>query len=265
MGDSTPFSYDSISHWAYDVEEFCDANEIETFNVVGLSGGGPYALACAHALPERIQDGVAILGGVAPTAGPEAATGGLTKPTRIFSPILQVFRAPLNVAMRGLIRLLEPHADQVIEFAASMMPPGDQKLFADPATRQRFIEDLGDGSCDQMQAIVLDGRLFGRDWGFSLRNISVPVHLWYGDADKIVPVSHGKHIASLIPDSAFRTRHDEGHLGGLGAFEEVLDALQNHTPASKVRTTRGTKKRARKKTATARKIKMSASTQASQS
>lgn len=242
VGDSTPHAYESISGWAFDVEEFCVANEIETFDVVGLSGGGPYALACAHALPGRIT-GAAILGGIAPTVGPEAADGGLTAPMRIFSPILNVARAPLNILMRSLVRVLEPRADQVVQFAASMMPPGDQKLFADPTTRQMFIEDLVQGSRKQMQAIFFDGYLFGKDWGFSLKEIEVPVHLWYGDADKIVPVEHGKHIADLIPNSVFRIRHDEGHLGGLGAFEEVIDALWDVSPKKKAVTPRQSKKK----------------------
>jgi len=254
IGDSTPHAYEAIAQWADDVEAFCDAKGIEVFDVVGLSGGGPYALACAHAFPERIS-GVAILGGIAPATGPEAAEGGITTPTRIFSPILTVVRPPLNIAMRRLFRFLEPRAGRVLKIALGMMPPGDQRLFEDPATRQMFIEDLVQGSRNQMQAIFLDGRLFGRDWGFSLKDISSRVHMWYGDADKIVPLEHGKHMAELIPDAVFRVRHDEGHLGGLGAFREVIDAIRDDSPETKAAPKKkaAPKRRTRKKSATARK------------
>jgi pimeloyl-ACP methyl ester carboxylesterase len=53
----------------------------------------------------------------------------------------------------------------------------------------------------------------------------VPVHLWYGDADNIVPLAHGEHMARRIPGSVLKVRPEEGHLGGLGASREVIETL----------------------------------------
>ena len=100
-----------------------------------------------------------------------------------------------------------------------------QDLFANEAVREMFADDLIRGSRTNMQALFLDAALFGRHWGFALGDIRVPVHLWYGDADNIVPVEHGHHMASRIPKAVLRVRPDEGHLGGLGASDEILDAV----------------------------------------
>jgi pimeloyl-ACP methyl ester carboxylesterase len=231
IGSSTPHRYRSLLEWAADIEWLCDALDVSNFAVVGLSGGGPYALACAHEMAGRIV-AVAVLGGVAPAAGPEAAAGGTSTLTRVFSPIFSLTHKPLDPIMRGLVRALEPLADRAVDLFASMMPPGDQRVFADPAIRQMFTEDLQRGSRQYMQAAFLDAILFGREWGFSLEAIQVPIHMWYGDADNIVPVEHGEHMAEKIPQATLRVRPEEGHLGGLGASREIFDALLGHWPES---------------------------------
>src|ERR1700759_4474171 len=76
IGTSTPHLYRDILDWTGDLVELCDVLDIDTFRVIGLSGGGPYALAAGAALPDRVH-GVGVLGGVAPTQGPDAISSGL--------------------------------------------------------------------------------------------------------------------------------------------------------------------------------------------
>jgi pimeloyl-ACP methyl ester carboxylesterase len=229
IGASTPHLYESMLGFAVDIRRLCDALEVERFSVAGLSGGGPYALACAHEMPEQVVS-VAVLGGVAPTVGRDAARGGLSPVTRMLSPVVARTRVPLGAALRGLIRVLEPLADQAIDLFARTMPPGDQRVFADRATRQMFADDLIRGSRHHMQAMFLDAVLFGRHWGFQLDAIQTPVHLWYGDADTFVPVAHAEHMAERIPNSTLVMRPDEGHLASLGASHEIIDTILSHWP-----------------------------------
>ena len=247
VGESTPHPLEAVVEFASDVEQLCDALGLERFAVAGLSGGGPYALACAHEMPERVLAG-AILGGVAPSVGPDAAEGGAAALTRLFEPILRRAQDPLGGFLRGLIRVLEPYADAVTDLFARVMPPGDQRIFEDLATRKMFQQDLILGSRRHMQAIFLDAMLFGRPWGFALADIRVPIHLWYGDSDTIVPVRHGEHLAARIPGSKLRVRAEEGHLGGLGASREIFDALLAHWPdaAAPTRRTRSAAGRRRR-------------------
>lgn len=227
IGDSTSHSYPSLENWAADIETFCDAKEIQRFAVCGLSGGGPYALACAYYLQDRVV-AATILGGVAPSTGQDAAEGGVSRLVRNIGPVLKHLRVPINRLMLGLIRRLEPHADRAIDVFAHFMPPGDQEVFADPAIRAMFQDDLLLGSREQMQAIIHDAVLFGRDWGFPLSEVETPIYLLYGDADNIVPVEHGEHLSQRLPNAEFRVREGEGHLGGLGASREIFDDLLAH-------------------------------------
>ena len=76
VGASIDHAYRDLRDWAVDVSVVADRLGHERFLVVGLSGGGPYALACAHELPDRVA-AVGLMGSLVPTAGDESAAGGL--------------------------------------------------------------------------------------------------------------------------------------------------------------------------------------------
>ena len=93
-----------------------------------------------------------------------------------------------------------------------------------------FIDDLLHGSRWGLRAPIYDLVLFCRPWGFRLRDIEVPIRFWHGDADHLVPLAHGRHLAKLVRDSKLSVRRGESHLGGLAAAEEVLDAILSLWP-----------------------------------
>jgi pimeloyl-ACP methyl ester carboxylesterase len=224
VGASTPYLHRNIANYADDVEDFTQRMGIDRFGVVALSGGGPYALACAYRLPNRVV-AAAILGGVAPTSGPDAPDGGVVRLTARFQPLLHAFREPLALGLWGLTRLLKPAASPAFDMYMRLSPEGDQRVFARPEMKAMFIDDLVGGSRRRFGAFVYDLVLFGRPWGFSVRDIDVPVRFWHGDADNIVPLAHGRHLASLVPGATLTVRPGESHLGSLDAAEEILDMV----------------------------------------
>ena len=76
IGSSTPHQYDNVFEFADDLRTIADTLGIDKMAVVGLSGGGPYTLACAAAMPERVV-AAGVVGGVAPASGPDGIGGGL--------------------------------------------------------------------------------------------------------------------------------------------------------------------------------------------
>ncbi len=224
VGDSTPHLYPSFLAWARDIEAVSDRLGLERFGLIGLSGGGPYVLACAHALPERVVAG-AVLGSVAPTQGREAPPGGLVGRIADFEPVLRYLHEPLGVGLTMLMWLLRPFSSPVFNLYMRLSPAGDQVVFARPEMKAMFLDDMLNGSRWGLRAPVYDLLLFCRPWGFSLREIRAPIRLWHGDADHLVPLAHGRHLAKLIPDARLQVRPGESHLGGLAAAAEVLDAI----------------------------------------
>lgn len=224
IGHSTPHLYPAVVNFADDVADFADRLGLDRFGIVALSGGGPYLLACAFRMPERVGAG-ALLGSVAPTVGVDAADGGIVRLAARFQPLLRTFREPIAYGVWITTRLLRPFAPSVLDLYVRLSPAGDRLVFERPEMRAMFIDDLVEGSTHQFAALVYDLVLFGRDWGFSVRDVRVPVRLWHGDADHIVPLAHAVHLAGLLPDAELRVRPGESHLGSLAAAEEILGAV----------------------------------------
>jgi pimeloyl-ACP methyl ester carboxylesterase len=224
VGRSSDVAYASFRHAAQDIAAVADDVGARRFGIVALSGGGPYAFACGHELPHRVE-ALAILGGVCPVTGPDASPGGIVGLAARFNSVLGVIRAPLGDVLRGVIGLLGPVSHPAYRGFARLMPKGDQRVFADPEIEAMFVRDLVAANRHSFRGIVNDVVLFGRDWGFRLSEVDVPVRWWHGDADSLVPLEHARHASSLLPDCELLVRPEESHLGGFGVAGEVLSWL----------------------------------------
>lgn len=229
IGDSTPHLYRNVLGWATDVGEITDRLGIDRFAAIGLSGGGPYVLACAAQHADRMTAG-GLLGSVAPARGPDAVAGGLVALAVPFAPIVAALRQPLGAALWTGVRFIMPLRDLAFEAYVRISPPGDQRVFRQPEMREMFLDDLMRAARRRVEAPLTDVVLFVREWGFALGDLRVPIRLWHGDADNIVPLHHGEHLAARIPDSELRVRPGESHLGGLDAAEEVMGTLLDLWP-----------------------------------
>lgn len=229
IGSSTPHLYADIMDWTRDLEILLDTLGIDTLRLIGLSGGGPYALAAGVAMPDRVH-GVGVLGGVAPTTGEDAVGGGLIQLAVRLAPLLSIARVPLGVALTGAIRLVRPLAGPALDLYAAVQPPGDRNLLARPEFKAMFLDDLLNGSRFQTSAPLTDLVLFTREWGFTAAEVTVPVRWWHGDDDHIVPLAHGQHLVERLPDASLKVIAGESHLGGLGIAQEVLGTLMELGP-----------------------------------
>lgn len=224
IGSSTPFQYRNVLAFAEDLRTIADVLGIDDMAIIGLSGGGPYALACAAAMPERVVV-TGVLGGVAPTVGPESIAGGLMGFGSTMAPLMPFIGLPLRLAAVGLIRLVRPLGSRAADMYGRVSPAGDRRLLARPEFKAMFLDDLLNGSRKQMAAPFADVVAFAKDWGFRLDEVKVPVRWWHGDKDHIVPFAHGEHVVARLPDAKMFVLSGESHLGGLGCAEDVLGEL----------------------------------------
>lgn len=227
IGLSTNHRHESVAGFAADIETLVDRLGFDRFGVVGLSGGGPYTLAVAHRLVDRVV-ATGVLGGVAPTVGPHAAPTGLVPLTRTFNGPLGLMATPIAGAVWALVNGLAPVAGPVYARVTALMPEGDRAVFAADGVEEMFVGDLLRGSRRQCRALMHDAVLFGRDWGFDPTEITVPVYWWHGDADPIVRLDHARVLADAMSTVIFAVRPGESHLGGFGIAREVLEAVTAH-------------------------------------
>lgn len=233
IGSSTPHQYESVLDFATDLRTIADTLGIDKLAVVGLSGGGPYTLACAAAMPDRVV-AAGVLGGVAPTVGPDAISSRLMQLGAVVAPVIQVAGAPIRLAASGLIRLIRPVASPALEIYARLSPEGDRRMLARPEFKAMFLDDLLNGSRKQLAAPFYDIVVFERDWGFRLDEVKVPVCWWHGDHDHIVPFTHGQHVVSRLPEARLTELPCESHLGGLGCAQEIMGTMIDIWDAGKL-------------------------------
>jgi pimeloyl-ACP methyl ester carboxylesterase len=225
IGSSTPHQYDTVFAFADDLRTIADTLGIDKMEVIGLSGGGPYTLACAAAMPDRVV-AAGVIGGVAPTTGSDGIAGGVMGSVGLrVAPLLQVAGGPIGVVASALIRLIRPVGSPAVDLYGRVSPEADRQLLARPEIKAMFLDDLLNGSRKQMAAPFADVVVFARDWGFRLEEVKVPVRWWHGDHDHIVPFEHGQHVVAKLPDVELYHLPGESHLAGLGRAEEILGTM----------------------------------------
>ncbi|MGK5169075.1 alpha/beta fold hydrolase [Geodermatophilus sp. CPCC 205761] len=203
------------------VSAFLDVLAIEEVSVVGVSGGGRYACACAAALGPRVRR----LALVASTASPDLPgvrrTWGrqdrLLYGLAVRAPWL--FRALMAKLSRDLRR--DPTA------ALKLFPPlsaPDQDVLADPGVSQALQGVLREALRHGTRGVTHDFALEARPWGVDLRQIRVPVDVWFGEEDTIVAPAQGRLLAAATPGANVCSVPGEGHLSL--RVRRMVDVLQ---------------------------------------
>ena len=220
---STPRPGRSVADVADDVRVVLDHLGTERAGTAGWSGGGPHALATAAALQGRIV-AVASVAGVGPYGESDLDfLDGMGQDN------LDEFGAAIDgeSPLRAYLKaarpaLLEVTPEQLVGELASLLPPPDVRVLSG-----EFGEDLAAGFRTSLRPGVEgwleDDLAFTRPWGFELDQVRVPAFVWQGDQDLMVPVAHGRWLASALPDARPHLLSGEGHLSiSSGKVGEVL-------------------------------------------
>lgn len=213
----------TIGDWPDDVVEAADALGIDRFAVVGVSGGAPYAAACALKIPQRLT-GAAIVSGTAPADAP-AAIEGMMLLNRVFLRLAALLPGVARLLMWLLGQLVRRFPNRVLALTSRSAPPSDKAVLARPEIRATFLADMAEAFRQGSRGPAWELRLFARPWGFRLEEIAMEVHLWQGEADVNVPPSMGRYLAQTIPSCRARFYPDEGHLLAVDRMEEIQAAL----------------------------------------
>jgi pimeloyl-ACP methyl ester carboxylesterase len=221
-GRSTDHFYDRILDVAADIEALVEDLGLERFGVVGLSGGGPYTLAVAYAMPQQVVV-ACTLGGIGPLRGPDAVWSYM-RVLRFGAPLFEVMRGPVGSLLGTLVGYAESVGGQALELFARLVGGSDREVLTNPHFKAMFVTDLIEAG--EHRAVAHDLALFSRHWGFLLEEVTVPVIVWQGLSDPIVPQSHGHHMAARLPNAQLRVRPGEGHFAGFSDVAAVLDSVR---------------------------------------
>jgi pimeloyl-ACP methyl ester carboxylesterase len=197
-----------------------------TYIAVGVSGGGPHALACGALDAPRCR-GVVSVAGVVPIDVDIDWTDGMgPENVEEFAMALEggpAFEAAIEEA--GAM-LATSTAENIIELMGGLLSTPDLDALADQAVRALFASSTAYGFFSGWRGFYDDDVATFSPWGFDPRDIAVPVDLFYGDQDLMVPPAHGKWLSANLPTA--RTHHylDEGHLSVFtNHFGEIAAAI----------------------------------------
>ena len=218
-GLSEPQRDRRLADWPTDVEELADHLGFDKFAIVGMSGGGPYAAACAHFLKDRLTK-VAIIAGLGPPEAP-----GMGGQSRVGF-LLDMGQRPMTSAvlvnvMRALIRTQA--AERHFKNLKERLPRASRDIEAmTPEFFQMLLTSFREGLRVSAKGSTSDARVYGEKWPFALADIRVPVSIWHGTHDPQVPVSIGRHYAKFIPTARGTFPEREGHVSIVTNYLEAI-------------------------------------------
>jgi pimeloyl-ACP methyl ester carboxylesterase len=205
--------------YSADIQSVADELSIETFSVVGFSGGGPYALACAFSSPHRIRS-VGFVSGMGPFEYEESR-----KDNAMFIPRrMQLIR---RVIANVLYKQTRRNADMIVKNQIRVLPKVDARYLSTQARKQTMASLFREHFRQGVYGFLQETEIYRQPWGFSLSDIKPRVHLWHGTADRNVAVNTGRRMMRDIPNCSGNIIDHEGHFSLIGKyFKDILGQVR---------------------------------------
>src|ERR671921_1763806 len=210
-GGSTPRPDRDVASAAADASAVADVLGIDRFAVMGHSGGGSHALACAALLQERVL-GVVVVAGMAPF-GAEGLDW--------FEGFGPAGVAELRAAAAGRAALEKHLAESDDEPAFT---PEDEAALA--GEWSWFIDVVDSALAGGMGGFIDDDLAGVGAWGFDPADVVAPALFLHGGRDRVVPAAHGEWLARRCPSAELWLRPDEGHISGLNPGVAAMSGLR---------------------------------------
>jgi pimeloyl-ACP methyl ester carboxylesterase len=224
-GGSTRHPDRSVADCAADVDRIADDLGLGEFAVVGRSGGGPHAMACAALLPDRVTR-AAVLVSLAPHEADDIDwyAGMNDANVREF--------ATARADELKLVESLRLQADRTRRSPASLLESlrehisdPDLRVVGDVTIEKLLLEAYAEALRPGPYGWIDDTLALRRDWGFRLSDIRQRVRLWHGADDNVVPASHTRWLAQRIPRAEFEVQTETAHFGAVEILPDVLSWL----------------------------------------
>jgi len=217
----------TLADWPGDVAEVADALGLQRFAILGLSGGAPFALACAASLVARVS-ATAIVSGLGMTSvGEDFAR--LEVFARMSFRLARSAPALSRTVNRALAAVLRRRPELLDKLLAADTSAPDRVVLADPEVVAMLAASLREALRAGSNGASHELRLLARPWNFDVSAVRVPCHIWHGEQDSTVPIEMARRLAGLIPGCRAKYFADEGHFSlPLRHADTVLKMLLQH-------------------------------------
>jgi pimeloyl-ACP methyl ester carboxylesterase len=229
----------TVADAAADVAAIADRLDIERFSVVGRSGGGPHALACAALLPDRVLR-TAVLVGLAPSGAIGLDWfGGMTEGNiRDFSSASDDAIVLAEQLRRRAQRTVDD-PETLIELLRAQMTEADRRVVAGVPIRRMLADAYLRGLRHGPYGWIDDVLALRSEWGFTFDTIRMPTLFWHGAEDNFAPASHTRWLARQIPGAEIEVQRHTAHFGAVEVLPRILAWLTGQSSRPGVRTDAG--------------------------
>jgi pimeloyl-ACP methyl ester carboxylesterase len=215
--------------WPDDVVALASHLAIDRFAVVGFSGGGPYALACACKIPDRLT-ACGVVAGMVP---PEYGSRGMMARNRLIFFVARRLPWALTVLLWAAGRSShdeEQERRSLLREAPHLVEP-DRAIVQDDDARRLLAADTVEAFRRGTRGLAYEGTLYARSWGFRVADIAFPaLFLWHGARDLNVPIGSVRAMAEKLAHCHMTYYADDGHLSLLvNHAAEIVSILGSQT------------------------------------
>lgn len=209
-----------------DMAELATALGVSSFSLLGISGGGPYALAGAWKIPSRLRQ-IGIVNGLGPVYTPWAVQD-MKWPARLGFGLAKSAPWLLPLIYGGIVaRALYwfPRAAQSLLTVSA--PEADSLVLKRSDIEACLLASMREALRNGPRGALLDFKLYAHPWGFRLADIHPQIHLWQGEADATVPLSHARYLAKTLPSAQPCYFPGEGHFSlPVNYMNHILSTLK---------------------------------------
>jgi pimeloyl-ACP methyl ester carboxylesterase len=223
VGGSDPAPGRTLVDFGADLAELLGVLGIERFSLVGVSAGGPYALAVARELPDRVER-LALCSSLSPLCELHRTPG---MRLRIRLALRLLARAPRLCAAVGntFVPLVRSHPQLLSRIIAAHAASSERERLARPEERDAASASFLDATEGGVTGLIEDYLTYGGAWGFVPGEVRSEVHLWHGLNDPLVPIDHALELAMALPRCRVFFDPDEGHHFFRRRLGEILAVL----------------------------------------
>ncbi len=208
--------------WPADVGALADALGVGRFGAVGWSAGGPYVAACGYAIAERVTAGALVASAV-----PFELAGhrhGLAFADRVMLTLSE--RAPLLASTALRLSISRPSANALERSIARSLLPVDVAAIRRVGPPEKSVAFMKEALRTGTLGVITDYRIFGDPWGFSLEDVTIPIHIWQGSDDTMCPPEDPVLLAEHLANAQLSIVAGEGHVSLMrNHAKEILSPL----------------------------------------
>lgn len=210
---AAPDAPTSLSSVGEDTLVLADCLGLNRFAVLGVSGGGPYALASGALAPDRVV-AVGVVAGIGPWrlidpagSNPEDRAALELADADTVGATLAAFK---RSATEEYASMLELDDDAMMDEFIRPVPEQERVVVFTPQMRTWWAADMRE-ALSSYDGYARDNLAWGGDWDIDLASVESPTWLWYGDEDRLVPADHGLWLHERIAHSTLVIRPGCGH------------------------------------------------------